>query len=511
MELQYKRGSIENIADYFDEESDSEVSEMVQREDIRDKILREIENEKLRDLEIQAKHRQEGFEIEDDHDTFEKTQVLPSPKDPKTLLEEELRELANRENELHQHEDGYHRNRMDSRKTSVIEKDSRGKIERELEEQREREIEMVNLRKSLSQNNLFQIEELNLEDDEISIVENELNIRDKILQELEEQKQREFELKKKTKLTSHQNNLMTQSNGYDTNESEDESEVDFMKKDNVNMRQKIEYEMNQSMEREKELKYKNKTSNPEMILKNAVNENISKSKHLSASKENLDLLMKPLNKKFGSREDLVSFFGCPATDEVDAKFNTSIDEKLKEKRAMQSVISRVQIPKVFGKAQKVLKLNIESKIKNENHLISQNNVHHIEKKAKSEPKVLYNGQIKVQSETVKTDIPNKTKLNQNAKSLYIDQNKKEEPTKKKKSTNPFKKSNSPRKNNKNPFLTDTTDIGGTQLKNGYSNGVDTSKEQLKNLSTLLPTDDEKIKTKVKYFDHSSFCYHILGN
>lgn len=350
IELKYERG--EEFQQH--DESDSDISQSIQEQiDIRAKILKEIEEEKIRDLEIQAKYRQDGFPINDDHDSFDKTKII-EPKDPKILLEQEILELKERENELRKKNGIVGVISRPASQQSLKNTDPREKIEMEFIEQKKREEELKRLRQQLVQINLGFLTENHSESD--SDLENEseieLNTREKILREIDEMNKRESELKKQAaiKINDSENNSLREELDYvqvqklQREKEHQENPLKLKKRGNLNRKKSNEVQQmqNNSIKKLGETIFEKK--------KNPLLKKIAKK----------DSFQKKLNRKFCSREDLIFALGNEDTNSdgtitPQAKDHTSITpeatQNLSHESLDQTIVqntrTKLRIPKIF--------------------------------------------------------------------------------------------------------------------------------------------------------------------
>ena len=351
IELKYERG--EELQQY--DESDSDISQSIQEQiDIRAKILKEIGEEKIRDLEIQAKYRQEGFPIADDHDSFDKTKII-EPKDPKIILEQEILELKERENELRRKNGIVGIISRPASQQSLKNIDPREKIEMEFIEQKKREEELKSLRQQLDQINLgFSTENHSESDSDFeNETEIELNTREKILREIDEMNKRESELKK-------------------------QADIQINDSENNSLREELDYVQVQKLQREKEhqenpLKLKKrgnlnrkKTNELQQIQNNSIKilgETIFEKKKNSLLKKiaKKDSFQKKLNRKFDSREDLILALGnedtnsdgtiTPQAKEGHTSITPEATQNLSHESLDQTIVqntrTKLRIPKIF--------------------------------------------------------------------------------------------------------------------------------------------------------------------
>ena len=351
IELKYERGA--ELQQY--DESDSDISQSIQEQiDIRAKILKEIEEEKIRDLEIQAKYRQEGFPIDNDHDSFDKTKII-EPKDTKIILEQEILELKERENELRKKNGIVGIISRPASQQSLKNIDPREKIEMEFIVQKKREEELKRLRQQLDQVNLGFLTENHSESD--SDLENEseieLNTREKILREIDEMNKRESELKK-------------------------QADIQINDSENNSLREELDYVQVQKLQREKEhqenpLKLKKrgnlnrkKTKELQQIQNNSIKklgETIFEKKKNPLLKKiaKKDSFQKKLNRKFDSREDLIFALGNEDTNSdgtitpqakedhisITPEATQNLSQESLDQTALQNTRTKLRIPKIF--------------------------------------------------------------------------------------------------------------------------------------------------------------------
>lgn len=304
-----------------------------EKEEIREKIFREMQEEKLRELELQEKQ----------YNSNNSNSVGLPPKSQNKIDEleggEEFIVRRKISGDYHDDEEEFSDDSvyMDNNLYSPTER-----IRIELEEQDQRERELNHVHRTLSQENLFYEYHSPVphetEDEETGDEDgvDDQDTRTKIFQEMETLKERENELRKKRFYYSQQS--LNEIEHHEDHQEENE-EVEEVKEEDqqVSVIDKIKQEMYDLQNREEELQRQRPRYNSFESMRTDGSTELN---------DNLGLSSQPI---FGSRDDLVAFFG------------TAEDTKEVAKPAKKTPRSQhsVKIPKVFRK-------NVNISQKNEN-------------------------------------------------------------------------------------------------------------------------------------------------
>ncbi|XP_066918184.1 glutamic acid-rich protein-like [Clytia hemisphaerica] len=313
--------------DYYDEGANEEFYEETKDKGLRqqEKIREEIQWDHLRDIEARRSNLDVSYTSEE------------------LDLRHSSRSLGRSIQSLDDYDDESEEEGVEGKELSTAEK-----IKLELFEQNMKERELKEIHRSLSRENLYNYDSAAEEtedelrddgDEELmrSGNEEQQNTREKILEEMEVLKEREKELKKRQSLYDEP---------YDSCE-EFEKENDYVaegedgrEEEQVSVMDKIREEMFELETREKEL-LKKRTLNPtHHRAQQPQDEERNRAASLDSQPSQGILTKKPI---FGSRDDLVAFFGTSTEDENAAENKTTKKKSARDKQ------NAVIIPKVFKK------------------------------------------------------------------------------------------------------------------------------------------------------------------